>query len=73
MYRTLFLGRRRVDNERIGLLGRFARAEIEGRVLPQNRLLQLTKLPAGVDSEFLRQRAACVLVGLQRLRLATER
>ena len=49
---------------------RSAAAQIESRVLPEDRLVQLTELAAGLDAELLDERAPCRLVGLERLRLA---
>ena len=47
------------------------RARAERRVLAQDPRLQLLQAPAGLDAELVDERAARILVGLERLRLAS--
>ena len=55
-------GARRVRNLHRGCL-------LEGRVLAENRLLELPQLPTGLDPELLDQRATGRLIGVEGLRL----
>lgn len=45
--------------------------EVERRVLLEDRLLELLERPPGLETELFHQRAPRVLIGLQRLRLAS--
>jgi hypothetical protein len=49
---------------------RLGHGEVESRILPQDRLVQLTQATSGLDAQLLDQHGACSPEGLQRLGLA---
>ena len=57
------------DLAEVVVRGRAAVAAVEARVLPQDRAVQLAEGRARLDPELVHERAASVLVGLERLRL----